>query len=113
MAQAYVSMGAPMNHAEEQLFLGAKYVPNLPGTSYWSGGTVRFVDPAVSMGDPSATDRSYWPGIQQEPLFIRVDAGDSPAVLAGKVRAEVNAIATSLGITVPANQILITTYSRI
>jgi hypothetical protein len=113
MAQAYVSMGAPMNHADEQRLLGSKYVPDLPGTSYWCSGMVRIIDPAVSMGDPAETDGTYWPGIRQEQLFIRVDTGDTAGTLASKVRTEVNAIATRLGVTVPAGQILITSYSRI
>lgn len=113
MGQAYVSMGGPLNHSEEEGILGAKFVANLPNTSYWSSGRVQFVDPGVSTGVPADGQGIYWPGMRQEPLFIRVDAGDNPAALAAKVRTEVNAIATSLGITIPANQILITTYSRI
>lgn len=113
MGQAFVEMGSPMNHAEEQRLLGSKYTSGLPGTSFWMSGRAIYVDPAVSMGSPDATDGTYWPGMTQQTFFIRVDAADTAAQLAAKVRAEVNAIATRLGITVPANQILITTYSRI
>lgn len=113
MGQAFVNMGTPMNHAEEQGLLGSKYVANLPSTSYWCGGSVMFIDAAVSMGKPEDGQGFYWPGMRQEQFYIRVDAADTAAQLAAKVRAEVNAIASSIGITVPANQVLISTYSRV
>lgn len=111
MAQAFVEMGAPLSHTEEQRALGSKYVPDLPGTSYWMSGRVLFIDPSQSMSTPGSPD--YTPGMSEAQLFIRVDAADSTATLASRVRTEVNALASARSITVPANQILITTYSRI
>ena len=106
MAQAFLKFGDIMAKSDEPDHA------NTPATAFWTQWELTLVGADVPPFNPQIDRADVGTGMTNSVVQILVNAGDTAAQFATKVRTQINAAATLRGVTVPASQVLIPTHQR-
>jgi hypothetical protein len=106
MAQAFLKFDSIMAKNEEPDH------ETTPATAFWTQWELTLVGADVPAFNPAIDRADVGEGMTNSTVRIIVNAGDTAAQFATKVRAQINAAATARGVTVPASQVLIPTHQR-